>query len=138
VSTKLLFFAASILPLSAADLIVKVTGLEDKRGQVACALYSSAEGFPMDPAKAKTQRLPATPPFVECRFPDLKPGSYAVAVSVDWNGNQKTDKNFLGMPTEPWGVSRNVRPKLRAPRFDEAVFDVKDGPENRLEIQVAK
>jgi uncharacterized protein (DUF2141 family) len=43
------------------------------------------------------------------------------------------------MPTEPWGVSNNARPKLRAPRFEEAAFSVNPGPEpTRIAIQVAK
>jgi uncharacterized protein (DUF2141 family) len=61
---------------------------------------------------------------VTCRFEALAPGDYAVAVSHDLNGNKKADTNFVGIPTEAWGVSNNVRPGLRAPRFDEARFSV--------------
>jgi uncharacterized protein (DUF2141 family) len=49
------------------------------------------------------------------------------------------DTNFVGMPTEQWGVSRNVRPTLRAPRFDEASFKVAaDAGEIVIDIKVAK
>jgi uncharacterized protein (DUF2141 family) len=125
-------------------LIVTITGLLDAQGEVGCALYRSATGFPMDPASAVRVKHPAKPGTVECRFPDLAPGRYAVAVSVDQNKNGKTDKNFVGMPTEPpsihkWTVSNNARPKFRAPRFEEAAFAVTAGPEpTRITIQVAK
>ena len=35
-----------------------------------------------------------------CRFADVTDGTYAIAVSHDLNGNQKTDTNFFGIPTE--------------------------------------
>jgi uncharacterized protein (DUF2141 family) len=75
---------------------------------------------------------------VTCNFSDLADGSYAVSVSHDLNGNKKVDTNFLGMPTESWGVSNNARPSLRAPRFDEAVFKVVAGKDMTLDIKVDK
>lgn len=91
----------------------------------------------MNVAKAAaTTRVPAAP-LVECRFKDVAPGPFAVAVSVDWNGNRKTDKNLFGIPTEPWGVSNNVRPSLRPPRFDEASGTMPEG-DLRIEVKVAK
>lgn len=119
-------------------LIVTVAGLLDSRGEVGCALYRSAEGFPLDPALAVRVKHPAKPGTVECHFPALAPGRYAVAVFVDQNKNGKTDKNFVGMPTEPWGVSNNARPKFRAPRFEEAAFEVTGAEPVRITIQVAK
>lgn len=122
--------------LPAADLTVVVSNIQATKGQVACAVFPSSEGFPMEASKARGQRHPAQPGSVECRFPDLPPGTYAVAVSIDTNNNGKTDRNFVGMPTEAWGVSNNVRPSLRAPKFDEAKFELKES--QRIEIKVSK
>jgi uncharacterized protein (DUF2141 family) len=130
---------ALLLPLASAqalELVVDVQGLKDARGEVGCALYRSAEGFPMAPERAAQQWLPAKADGVECRFSALPTGRYAVAVSHDLNGNRKTDTNFVGMPTEAWGVSRGARPSLRAPRWDEAVMDLQ--ADTRLTVVVAK
>jgi uncharacterized protein (DUF2141 family) len=54
----------------------------------------------------------------------LAPGEWAVAVSQDLNNNDKLDKNFLGIPTEPFAFSNNVKPRLAAPRFEECKFTV--------------
>jgi uncharacterized protein (DUF2141 family) len=51
---------------------------------------------------------------------DLPQGDYAVAVYQDKNQNKRLDTNFLGIPQEPYAFSNNVRPKFRAPNFDEA------------------
>ena len=54
----------------------------------------------------------------------LAPGKWAVALSQDLNNNDKLDKNFLGIPTEPFAFSNNVKPRLAAPRFEECKFTV--------------
>ncbi len=59
-----------------------------------------------------------------CTFKDVPAGRYAIAVSHDLNGNRKTDTNILRIRKEEWRVSGDVRPTLRAPRFDEAAFDL--------------
>ncbi len=130
--------AAAGLPLCGIDLVVTVTGVATEKGEIGCALFKDAVGFPMDGSKATGQWIKPKNGSVECRFTQLSAGSYAVAVSHDLNGNRKTDTNFVGMPKEDWGVSNNVRPKFRAPRFEEARFEIKDGEPARLEVRVAR
>jgi uncharacterized protein (DUF2141 family) len=120
----------------ALEIDVQVRGVTDSKGEVGCALYRSQQGFPMDGSRAESQWLPANAAGVSCHFKDLAPGRYALAISHDLNGNRKIDTNFVGMPTEAWGVSNNVRPTLRAPRWDEAVFELK--ADTQLTVQVAR
>jgi len=58
---------------------------------------------------------------------DLPKGEWAVAITQDLNNNDKVDKNFIGIPTEPYAFSNNVRPTVAAPGFDECKFLV-SGP----------
>ena len=58
---------------------------------------------------------------------DLPKGEWAVAITQDLNNNNKIDKNFLGIPTEPYAFSNNFRPTVAAPKFDGCMFVV-DGP----------
>jgi uncharacterized protein (DUF2141 family) len=110
---------------------VTVSGITTDQGEIGCALFNAAPGFPMDSAKAKLG-------LVECRFPNLNPGAYALAVSHDRNGNRKTDTNRVGMPKEDWGVSNDARPRLRAPRFEETRFVIKDGDTVRQTVRLAR
>lgn len=127
------------LQVQAAGLEVRVSGLTEPTGRVGCALFSGPTGFPLDNRTARQLWLPADPKGVICRFDEVPVGSHAVSVGHDVNGNDKVDTNFVGMPTEQWGVSNNVRPRLRAPRFDEAAFKMPaDGGELVLDIAVSK
>lgn len=136
--------AAALLVLltgagSAAELVVRISGLAEPLGQVRCSLFADANGFPMNTSSARVIALAADAKGVTCRFADVAEGSYAVAIGHDLNGNKRVDTNFVGMPTEQWGVASNARPSLRAPRFDEAMFKVAaDAMEVVIDIKVAK
>lgn len=123
----------------AAEVIVRINGLAEPLGQVGCSLFASADGFPMDNSGARNLWLRAEPQGVTCRFANVPEGRYAVSVGHDRNGNQRVDTNFVGLPTEQWGVSNNARPALRAPRFDEAAIKVAaDAQDIVIDIKVAK
>jgi uncharacterized protein (DUF2141 family) len=127
------------LHVQAAGLEVRVSGLAEPTGRVGCALFSGPAGFPLDNRAARQLWVPADPKGVICRFDEVPAGSHAISVGHDVNGNEKVDTNFVGMPTEQWGVSNNVRPRLRAPRFDEAAFKMPaDDEELVLDVTVAK
>lgn len=119
-----LLFQAFVLPLQAGELVVTVTGIKSSQGEIGCALHRDATQFPTGHAGTPMRWQKANVGGVVCRFADLRAGSYAVAVSHDLNGNRKTDTNFIGIPTEDWGVTNNARPTLRAPSFAEAQVEI--------------
>ncbi|RPD49713.1 DUF2141 domain-containing protein [Hymenobacter sediminis] len=55
---------------------------------------------------------------------ELAPGEWAVAITQDTNNNDKLDKNLMGIPTEPFAFSNNVRPRLSPPDFNDCKFTV--------------
>lgn len=129
--------AAVPVHAAGADVVVRVSGIASSTGEIGCALFQAGPAFPMDASGARQIWLKADAAGVTCRFDGVAEGNWAVSVSHDLNGNRKVDTNFFGIPTEAWGVSNNVRPSLRAPRFDEAAFKVAATPVE-LDIRVAK
>ena len=124
---------------SAAEVVVRIGGLSEPLGQVGCSLFAGPAGFPKDSSGARQLWQAADAKGVTCRFADVPEGTYAVSIGHDLNGNKRVDANFVGLPTEQWGVSNNARPNLRAPRFDEAMFKVAaDAKEVVIDIKVAK
>jgi uncharacterized protein (DUF2141 family) len=122
-----------------ADIGVTVVGLKSADGFLGCALFAQAlaERFPLDLSQAVIQRAPARVGSMRCEFVGLPAGRYAVSASHDVNGNGKPDRNFVGLPTEPWAVSNNVRPTLRAPRFAEAALTLTEGESMQIELRLA-
>jgi uncharacterized protein (DUF2141 family) len=128
------------MEVQAADINVTVTNIQSTEGFVGCALFpaTAAETFPLDLTKATPQRAKSTDGVWRCTFPNLPAGSYAVSAAHDVNGNGKPDKNFVGIPTEPWAVSNNVRPTLRPPKFAEAAFTLTADEVKDISLRVAK
>ncbi|MFY7999418.1 MAG: DUF2141 domain-containing protein [Candidatus Kapaibacteriota bacterium] len=59
---------------------------------------------------------------VKIDITDLPPGEYALAIYQDINEDNRFNRNFLGIPTEPYGVSNNVKPMFAPPSYEECRF----------------
>lgn len=116
---------------------VDIGGLRNDKGQVFCALYQSADGFPKNSDKAVAK---ASSAIVEkkavCEFSGFEAGTYALSVFHDENSNGKLDTNFMGIPREGVGASNGARGHFGPPKFDDASFHFSGGQLN-LKITVA-
>ena len=63
-------------------------------------------------------------------------GEYAITLFVDFNGNKKIDKNFLGIPKEPYGFSNNVIGNMSAPTFDKAKFLISGPTTQNIKLRI--
>ena len=108
------------------ELIVHLSGIRACQGALMLAVYDKADSFLQAGAGVTTARIPlksAPCEPVVTQHLSLPYGRYALAVYQDANDNGKLDSNWLGRPTEPWGVSNRIRPLMRAPRFAESAFN---------------
>ncbi len=108
----------------AATLTGRLTNLRGGRGTCYLALFAGPEGFSRHSEQAlRTLHVPVSGPTCVFSFENLPPGSYALAVYHDENGDGKLDTNFLGIPTERYGFSNDARsmmffpPSFAAARF---------------------
>ena len=114
---------------------VDVVGLRNNKGQVFCALYASAEGFPKDSHKAiRRDTSSISEKKASCEFSGIESGTYAISVFHDENSNGKLDTNFLGIPREGVGASNDARGHMGPPKFDAAQFQFSGG---RLNLKIA-
>lgn len=107
----------------AEDLTVEIRHVKPNVGVVVVGLYDKAADFPATQKGLAGQVIGASSDTVTATFHDLAAGRYAVAVYQDENSNGKLDKNFLGLPTEPYGFSNDARGSLGPPSFDDAVVN---------------
>jgi uncharacterized protein (DUF2141 family) len=125
------------LPLGAAPALapalgtetvtVVVTRLASTHAAVKLTFYNSPTTF-LHKGQQALWRIVQPGGRQEISVPvQLAPGEWAVALTQDTNNNDKLDKNFLGIPTEPYAFSNNIRPRLAAPTFQECKFMV-SGP----------
>jgi uncharacterized protein (DUF2141 family) len=133
---------------AAGELRISVEGLWSADGVVLIGLYDSAEsfdraiklsdkdGFLNDPDRAAGAALRIGPALRGgVTFGNLEPGRYAIIVIHDENANGRLDKNFFGVPTEPYGFSNHAQGFLGPPSFDDAAI-VLDGRNDAAVVEL--
>jgi uncharacterized protein (DUF2141 family) len=133
----LLFCVLASNAIFAGDLKLEIhgSGIAGKNIYVAVYAAEHAQDFPMKDQYARTGIVVATSDAAELLLANIASGEYAVAVYADINGNNKLDSNFLGIPKEPIGMSRNAKGRFGPPSFADAAFKITDGV-NTMPIQL--
>ncbi len=101
----------------------KIRGLRNTDGGVMAFLHASEDTFPkkFNQAAHRARRRSLNGTSISLKFDSVDPGTYALVVIHDENGNGKMDKNFVGFPKEGIGAS-NV--KKGRPSWSTAKFTV--------------
>ena len=115
---------ASLAQPACPGIHVKILNIRNSIGTVACALFESPAGFPVEYLHSATNVMviKIRKSQARCDFEDIPPGKYAMAVIHDENMNGKLDTNWLGIPTEGYGFSNDAKGLLGAPSFSAASF----------------
>ncbi len=108
-----------------AVLRVEVRNLEPK-GEVAIGVYRGADNYDAS-ERAYGLRHPVDGESVIIVFEDVEPGEYAIKLYHDVNGNREHDRNFVGIPKEPYAFSNNARGNMSAASYEDAKFQVAVG-----------
>lgn len=132
-------FPISMLAQSDAHVSVIVQLAPGAHGELGYLVFASNLGFPGDRDKSFRHGflpIPAGAQQMQVGL-DLPPGTYAISVYEDLNGNHKLDHNWLGIPREPVGVSNNPKAHFGPPKFDESSFHVGTGSKT-ISIQLVR
>ena len=103
------------------DLVLKVEGIKTIEGKISISVFNSEAGFPEESNRAILKReIEVSSTEMLVNLGKLVPGNYAIALIQDVNSNDLLDKNFVGIPSEPFGFSNVNRFPLGAPSFSDA------------------
>lgn len=107
-------------------LTITVTNLPGAKGNLLIGLYDSEVSFTDEPLAISPKIPLISGDDVNTTIEGLQPGTYAIAVIHDLNGNGALDRNFLGMPKEPLGFSVIREIPKRKPDFKACAFKIVD------------
>jgi uncharacterized protein (DUF2141 family) len=119
---SLLLYSSTLL-MSAQNITLDISGIQNNQGKVRIALYKSPKGF-LDSSHAYKKIQLKAKKHLKYTFKHIPKGHYAVAVYHDANSNGKLDTNFLGIPNEHTGTSRNARSSFGPPKYKDASFSL--------------
>ncbi len=108
------------------NLTLKVTNIEEVKGNISIAIFNNSEGFPSGDNYFIGKKIPVKSKEFAYIFKDIPKGKYAIAIYHDMNKNGEHDKNWFGIPKEPYGFSYKEKGKTGSAKFDEATFELKE------------
>jgi uncharacterized protein (DUF2141 family) len=141
---KQCFFAAALLLGTAAtaadgpNLRIVATNIKSDKGKLYVWVYDKKDDWLSD--RYRTQK---SVEVAGSRAGDrvtvellLPAGEYALSVFQDVDDNGKLERNFIGIPKEPAGLSNNLRPRFGPPKYKDAAFTVAVGAVTEQKIEL--
>jgi len=117
------------------DLLINLNNIRNNEGVIYIFLYSYENQYPHEPytyyrvskSNVKNGKLKVKVENVAFK------SKYAITLIDDENNNEDLDM-FLGMPTEGFGFSNNIKPFFSLPDYNELIFSFDQ--EKMIGIQV--
>jgi uncharacterized protein (DUF2141 family) len=104
-------------------LTVEVPNAASDEGMMVIGLYTEAQFMRAAPETDANVKIKDGKAVAELK--NVKPGTYAVMVLHDKNGNNQMDFESNGMPKEAYGMSNNPM-SYGPPQFSDAAIEVKE------------
>ena len=109
------------------NLTVEVQLSKTKGGSLRAALCPSESAFDTEKG-CVFKAMDAIGKDVPLTFENVAPGTYAVKIFQDVDGDGKMGTNALGIPNEPFGFSNNAMGNFGPPSFKQAAIEVGKEP----------
>lgn len=135
-----LFFSLSLLtqpiPIVNADSLeftLTIEKINSDQGKVRVDIFNTEDGFLKKSFVSKT--VSAKKGKMSINFENLPDGEYTVFVLHDKNENGKLDMSKMGIPNEPYGMSKNGKSRFGPPSYKKSIFTV-DSTHRSIQITV--
>ena len=120
--------------LSAGEIRILVSNIEEKKGTIHYGVYNNPKLFPDENGKILGGFEEVSKVIEDgLLIDDLEESNYAIAIFHDKNSNDEFD-TFFSIPKEKFGFSNNARVFLGPPKFEDASIFV--GQNSIVEIMI--
>jgi len=106
----------------AGTLNLEVGNVKTRKGTIWVGIYKSESSFMVKEEAILASFKVRDTGQIELDIAGLPYGTYALALFHDINNNGELDRNFFGIPSEPYAFSRKPKSKWRLPKFEEVKF----------------
>ena len=118
------FFSAVSQEKETIELTIEVTITKHQKGDILVALYNNKEDYMKKTYKSAKVTVKKGKAIL--KFKGIEKGNYAFSLFHDVNSNEKLDKNFFGIPKEPYAFSNNEKGSFGPPKYKKAMFTVEE------------
>lgn len=115
-------------------LTLRINNIKNEGGFLKICFFNSKESFLKKAVRCELIN-PVHKGEMKIKINSLPPGTYAVNIYFDQNGNKKLDRGLFGLPSEPYGFSNNPSTTFGPPSFEEASFKITSDKEIKIKLK---
>ncbi len=93
------------------------------QGKLLVYVYKHKTGFPTNPKLAYKTMIIKCHHTSHIKIDKLPFDEYAIILIHDKNSNEKLDRNWLGLPAEPYALSGHPKFRFGPPLFEQTKFE---------------
>lgn len=128
-----------LIALSATSQTIdlKIENIRNHEGFLWVAIFDNESNFKKE--KAFWEKRYSKKEMQEDNFRTIiriPPGTYGISVLDDENNDKKMNYTLIGTPREGFGFSNHVQHGLRAPRFNNFSFKIKENEETSITVSL--
>ena len=126
--TILLLFGilSGLFPSNNPKLTIKISNIEKIKGEIKVGIFNTDTHFLKEGYALKNYSVKVENNTAILTITDLPKGEYAVTMYHDQNSDNECNRNFIGIPKEPYAFSNNIKPKMAAPKYNDCKFTLSE------------
>ena len=113
---------STLIPQNNPKLTIKISNIEKIKGEIKVGVFNTDTNFLKEGHAIKNYSIKVENSTAVLTITDLPKGEYAITIYHDQNSDNECNRNFIGIPKEPYGFSNNVKPKMSAPKYEDCKF----------------
>lgn len=130
-------FIFSIVAIGQNRIVADFSNLKNDKGVCRACLFNNPSSFKGEAGEPfQCVSVPVKNLTAQAVFNQVPAGTYALFVFHDANNNNKMDKNFVGIPKEGYGASKNKLLFASAPSYEENKFVLEKNTTVRLRVKM--
>lgn len=106
------------------QLTIQIQNIKVIKGAIKIGIFNTNKDFLGDNSAIRNYSIDVKSNSAKIVIDDLPTGDYAVSMYQDVNSDNICNRNFMGIPKEPYGFSNNFKPKFSAPKFEDCKFSL--------------
>ncbi|PKP21446.1 MAG: hypothetical protein CVU04_01655 [Bacteroidetes bacterium HGW-Bacteroidetes-20] len=130
----ILIFSGVTLGAQTYKVQLEISNIDNPTGSLVFAVFNNEESFKNNKVPFLKKIIPIQKKGVILIDIELPKGNYVVAVFQDLNNNKKLDYNFIGIPKEPFGFSKNPS-CFEFPKYKELQIQIKNNQKIPIKLK---
>lgn len=117
---------STLFPTNNPELTIKISNIDKIKGEIKVGVFDTDTNFLKEGHAIKNYSIKVKNNTATLTITDLPKGEYAITMYHDQNSDNECNRNFIGIPKEPYAFSNNVKPKVSAPKYKDCKFTFSD------------